>query len=369
MEVGYLLLMVDRVDGDTPEGHMTSVRSVTRAATIFDVAKLAGVSPSTASRAFNGSSGRRVKASNQERVLQAARQLNYAPNASAQMIKRGGNNTVALLISELTDPYFMWIAEGAMGRAEQDGLHVTIAATRRDPFRELELVRFFHEQRVRMIILAGSRQSEEKARAEIRAVLCAYEANGGRVIDVSESGFPFDSVSIGNYAGARELAYQLLEGGHRTFRVLAGSDEPGAADDRLRGFRDALVENAVSSEDIVVTRVAFDWNGGRVGIEEMDDAALERTDVVFAVNDSIALGALSALRERGMRVPQDIALAGYDDIASLRDVTPRLTTVHIPLASVGATAVDLGLTEPQASLAVREILPSVVLRESTARTS
>jgi LacI family transcriptional regulator len=335
-----------------------------RAATIVDVARMAGVSQATASRALNGSD-RKVKQENVSRVLEAARQLNYVPNASAQSTRRGDRSTIALIISEVTDPYFSWIAEGVIERAELEGMHVTVSVTRREASRELELIRLFRSQRSRAIIIAGSRRGSGAVASEIRHELEAYEADGGRAVDVSESGMPFDAVELGNRSGARALAQSLLGLGYLRFAVIAGPDERGAAEDRVIGFREGLAGAAIELVPSVVLRGAFSWEGGHNVASEMSAAVLEQTEVLFAVNDMMALGALAALRSRGVAVPADIALAGYDDVAPLRDIVPALTSVRIPLKQVGAQAVELGLSERGARTAVRSVEPSVQLRAST----
>ena len=335
-----------------------------RAATIVDVARIAGVSQATASRALNGSD-RKVREENASRVLDAARQLNYVPNASAQSTRRGDRSTIALIISEVTDPYFSWIAEGVIERADFAGMHVTVSVTKREASRELELIRLFRSQRSRAIIIAGSRRESGQVASEIRDELEAYEADGGRAVDISESGMPFDAVELGNRRGARALAQSLLDLGYQRFAVIAGPDERGAAEDRVIGFQDGLAAAGIELAAPLVLRGAFSWEGGHTVATEMSASVLEQTEVLFAVNDMMALGALAALRSRGVVVPTDIALAGYDDVAPLRDTVPALTSVRIPLKQVGAQAVELGLTERGARTAVRSVEPSVQLRAST----
>jgi LacI family transcriptional regulator len=332
-----------------------------RAPTIVDVARLAGVSPATASRAFNGSE-RQVKEANLQRVLAAARQLDYVPNASAQTVRRGDTRTVALLISDVTDPYFAWMAAGVIERAAEAGLNVTVAVTNRDAQKELELVRLFRAQRPRVIVLGGSRYQSPATLRELRDELQAYEADGGRIVDVSQSGMPFDSVSLGNAEGARELAHRLVGIGYRAFAIIAGPDEPGAAEDRVRGFSAGLRELGVPLDGDGIVRTSFNWDGGHAAVRSL---ALDRVELIFAVNDMIALGALAGLREQGLAVPEDVALAGYDDIAPLRDVTPSLTSVRIPLKDVGAEAVSVGLSVRQATQVRSSVIPEVLLRSRT----
>jgi len=334
-------------------------------ATLHDVAREAGVSLATASRSLNGSA-RKVNDDYRQRVLAAAARLNYSPNFSAQAIAKGSTSTVALVVSDIADPYFSSIAAGVIRAAEAEGLIVTMAVTERNPGRELELVRALRGQRPRVMILTGSRSVDSEHQAALIAELTAFTATGGRVVLISQEGLPFDTVVVDNYLGARALANDLVAQGYRTFAALTGAETLVTSRDRLAGFADGLAEHGIAIHPDRVVRGEFTRDGGFAAATELLATGLEQVDLVFAVNDVMAIGAMSALREAGIDVPGDIAVAGFDDIDTARDVTPALTTVNIPLVDVGRQAVALALSDTARTgdEAVR-VATRVILRASS----
>ncbi|CAN5380965.1 LacI family DNA-binding transcriptional regulator [soil metagenome] len=326
-------------------------------ATLYDVARAAGVSLAKASRSLNGSA-RKVNEEYRQRVLAAAEQLGYTANASAQAVARGSSATVALLVSDIADPYFSAIAAGVIRAAEEQGLNVTMAVTERDAARELDLVRLLRGQRPRAIVLAGSRFTDGSGDDALAAELDAFTASGGRVVLISRHQLSFDTVAIDNTGGAAALAASLVDLGYRGFAVLAGPADLVTAQDRAAAFTAAL-----PSAPLAVVHGAFSRDAGYEGMLELIDSGLDAVDLVFAVNDVMAIGALAALRDRGIDVPGRIAVAGYDDISTARDVTPALTTVRVDLESAGAAAVALALGDGGAV----QIGAEVVLRASTPR--
>src|SRR5690349_8720167 len=183
------------------------MRDVSRA-TLHDVAREAGVSISTASRALNGSD-RSVTEENLARVAAAAARLRYTPHLSAQAIARGRTRTAALVVGDIADPYFSSIAAGVIQQAETADLTVTVAITDRSAEQELEIVRTLRGQRPHAIIIAGSRTEQPATRAALVRELTAYQQAGGHVALVSQPELPFPTVSIDNAGGARDLAVAL----------------------------------------------------------------------------------------------------------------------------------------------------------------
>ncbi len=335
-----------------------------RAATLQDVAREAGVSLATASRALNGST-RQVAEQYRVRVLAAAEKLEYTPNLSAQAVVRGGTMTVALLVAEIADPYFSTIASGVMQAAEEAGMQVTMGVTERNSEREIELVRVLRGQRPKVIILAGSRFADAAGRDALIAELRAFERTGGRVVMISQRELPFATVLLDNEGGAAALARAITDLGYTRFAVFAGPDDLMTSSDRVRGFREALEERGIPLPDSAVIRTEFTREGGYDAAKRYLASGNRDAQVVFSTSDVMALGAMAAFREAGLVLPRDIAIAGFDDIATLRDVTPPVTTVRIPLAEVGRSAVELALAGTPGDPAVVHIATEAVLREST----
>ncbi|WP_298742108.1 LacI family DNA-binding transcriptional regulator [uncultured Microbacterium sp.] len=341
---------------------MTDSSDISRpgAVTLHDVAREAGVSLATASRALNGSV-RKVADSYRERVEAAAVKLGYSANLSAQATARGSSAIIALLVADIADPYFGEIASGVARGADEAGLVVTVAITERDPEREVRLVRALRGQRPRGLILAASRASQELA-PELAAELGLFAAGGGRVVALGAESDTVRGVAIDNRGGADALGAALADRGYRHAIVLAAAEGVVTSDNRLAGFTAGFTRRGGA-----VARV---YRGGftrESGHDLMAQALAEGVDagtVVFGISDVVAIGALSALREAGRAAGDDIALAGFDDIPTGRDVTPALTTVRIPLEEVGyqalRAAIDAEWSPTRADLGLE-----VLLRAST----
>lgn len=334
--------------------------------TLADVARTAGVSLATASRAFNGSTKRTVGAALRERVLAAAADLNYAPDGIAQAMARGHTASLGLVVHDITDPYFSAIAAGVTAAARRARLAVTLATTDFDPAREAALVDLLQGQRVRAIVLAGGRLTDEDGNAELRGALAHYVALGGQVAAIGQPTLGVNTVVVANHDAASDLARALHGYGYRRFAVLAGLQGQLTANDRRDGFLSGLRSCGVMVDPGAIITCAFTRDGGYDGVNRLIEAGTD-AEVVFAVNDVMAVGAMAGIRDLGMVVPRDMAVAGFDDIATLRDVTPGLSTIHIPLVAMGSTATDLALSAPGASPRLVTIKGTVILRGSTPR--
>jgi len=331
--------------------------------TLYDVARAAGVSLATASRSLNGSE-RKVNESYRSRVLAAAEELGYTPNLSAQAVARGASSTVALLVSDVADPYFSSIAAGVVRASAAQGLMVTMAATDRDADREIQLVRVMRGQRPQIIVIAGSRFVDDPTREALVAELAAFSQSGGRVVVISQDELPFDTVKIDNRAGAADLAERLIGLGYTRFGILRGPTNLLTARDRSDAFAARLGAEGLSP--VTVLDGEFTRNGGYAAMNQLIDAGgIEAIEIVFAVTDVMAIGAMTALRERGIAVPSRVAVVGFDDIPSAQDAYPALTTVRVPLEAAGERAIELALSAAGSKHVVVDVATEVVLRESS----
>lgn len=332
--------------------------------TLYQVAEHAGVSLATASRVLNGST-RQVGEDLRVRVLRAAAELRYTANGPAQAMARGHSNTIGLLVGDIADPYFTQIAAGVIEAADEHGLTVTMAATGRESDREVRHLAGFRSQRARGVVMVGSRVFGAEATDGLAVEVAAYQDVGGRVVLISQPAGGLPVVEIDNRHLAGELAEELVRLGHREFAVLAGPQDLLTATDRATGFLDGLRDNGITVSSDRILHGEFDRSGGHQAMS----ALLARTRTpgcVFAVNDVMALGAMAALRDAGLAPGRDVALAGFDDIPTLADVQPALTTVRLPLREAGRLAIDLLTADDEDDEPVRRVTGSVVLRDSTA---
>nr|WP_237728145.1 LacI family DNA-binding transcriptional regulator [Cellulomonas sp. APG4] len=328
------------------------------------VAREAGVSLATASRAINGSATRTVRADLRDRVLEAAERLRYSPDANAQAMARGRTTSLGLIVHDIADPYFSSIASGVTLAAERASLVVTLASTQHDPSREPAFVELLRRQRARAVIVAGGRRDDDALNAEMRAALEDFERSGGSVAVIGQPLLDVDTVVIANRSGSAALARALHGRGYRRFGVLAGPVDHLTARDRREGFAEALAELGCPAAPDAFVTCGFTRDGGYEGMTRLLKDGPD-VEVVFAVNDVMAVGAIAAARDLARSVPHDVGVAGFDDITTLRDVTPALTTVRIPLVDVGIAATELALARPADEPRLVHVEGSVVLREST----
>jgi LacI family transcriptional regulator len=328
------------------------------------------VSLTTASRVVNDGS-RKVGKALADRVHKAVADLGYTANLQARAVATGQSTMVGVALRDISDPYFSSIAAGlievADGEVAGSGrLLVCMSSTAADEEAEREYVALMRAQRARAVVLVGSRSDNTAAREALRAELHAFTRSGGRAACIGQDLLGVDTVLPENKAGAEALARALAALGHRRFAVLAGPRSLLTGQDRTDGFRDGLNAWSVQLDPALVVHGDLSRDGGYQAMSEILAAGEPLPDCVFAVSDIMAVGALARLRAAGIDVPGDIALAGFDDISTLRDVYPPLTTVRLPLKRLGEIAARLVLSdEAPRRPRVVPVPGEVVLREST----
>jgi LacI family transcriptional regulator len=335
--------------------------------TLQDVADRAGVSLTTASRVVS-EGPRRVGRQLVSRVNQAVAELGYTANLQARAVATGQSNMVGVVVHDISDPYFSSIAAGLIEVAYPRQLLVCLSSTGAGEAGEREYVALMRSQRARAVILIGSRSDDPAMRAGLREEIEAFTSSGGRAACVGQDLLGVDTIMPENAAGAEALARALVAQGHRSFAVLAGPPSLLTAQDRLAGFRAGLDAWSVGVDPRYIIHGEFTRDGGYEAMSTVLAMAGPRPDCVFAVTDVMAVGALARLRAEGLSVPSDIGLAGFDDISTVRDVYPPLTTVRLPLARMGEMAANLVLADTNADR--RRVVPvpgEVILRDSTVR--
>jgi LacI family transcriptional regulator len=327
---------------------MPKPRSAPRLA---EVAARAGVSIATASRSLAGRDG--VSEAVAAHVREVALGMGYVANVHARTLAGGATSTVGLIVHEIGDPYFSEIASGVIGVAAERGLTVQICHSGRDPRNELHA-----------IIVAGSGYTEPSLQAESNAALQAFQEGGGRVAVIGRHFIAADSVRPPNEAAGHAVTAHLLELGHRRIGVLAGPEVLTTVVDRLAGVATALAAGGLSIADLPVLHTDFTRNGGHAGAERLLAEHPDLTALV-ALNDAMAIGVLSVLRSHGIAVPQQMSVAGVDDVAVAADLAPSLTTVRLPMTEMGELALTMALKPPSARRRRKTTGHQLVVRDST----
>ncbi|RZU53412.1 LacI family transcriptional regulator [Krasilnikovia cinnamomea] len=322
------------------------------AVTIKDVAKLAGVSPATVSRAL--SMPDLVRPPTREKVQRAVAELGYQPNPTAQGLVLGRTGNLGLIVPDLTNPFFPAVVKGVQTRARDFEYSVFLADANEDPVEEAALVRALTKQ-VDGILLCAPRMSEDDLRALVGATpLVLINRRSGRI----------PAVTIDNLAGVRQAVSHLAALGHRRVAYVAGPRASWSNRERVRALRGAAAAQEV---DLVeVGTVAPQFAGG---VAAADLVLAAGVTAVMAYNDLIALGMLSRFTDRGIDVPGQISIIGFDGIAMAEMVSPPLTTVAQPQDQIGRVGVDLLLeimrSEDPAVARRRELPAQLMVRGST----
>jgi LacI family transcriptional regulator len=333
-----------------------------RSVTLHDVAADAGVSLATASRVLGGGS-RPVAPEYRDRVLAAAARLRYTADASARAM-RTSSDALALVVDDLTTPSIALVVAAIERQARATGAFVTVSATRGVPERQVETIRQLRALRPRALVLTSGRIDADVLSGRLLAELRAYQRDGGHVVVVGDTDLPFHSIRFDNRRAAREIARHVARTGHRQVAILAGERERAAMSARTEGFIEGLGEGGIAESDVRVVHCEVSRQGGFDAAHRLVSGGVSDLDAVMAANDLIAVGALSALRAAGVGVPSAVSLTGFDDIGLAVNVTPRLTTVALPLAYAGAEAIRLALGEPGAITHVT-VEGRLVIRDST----
>lgn len=320
--------------------------------TLGDVARLAGVSMPTASRVLNG--GIRGAASGSEqvrdRVRSAAQRLGYAPNPAAQTIKGGRSKTIALLVGDLEDQGAATMIAGVMHAAESRGLSVAVRATADDADRERAILEGLRGEWSLGIIVATSRTIDVAREARVAEQLQVLAAQGAKVVVIGNSSFGFAEVVVDNVDAASRLADGLAADGATKFAILAGPPDQVTSRDRVEGFLRGLERQGVDRRDVRVVHADFSRDGGYRGFTQIEHAVGE-LDVVAAMSDAMAVGAMVRARELGVSVPEDVEISGFDHVPMISDLLPRFSTVEIPLEQFGEAAVRLVADDEEVGVA------------------
>ncbi|MFJ4961295.1 HTH-type transcriptional regulator GalS [Streptomyces sp. ADI96-02] len=348
--------------------------------TLADVAARARVSPATVSRVLNGNYP--VAASTRERVLRAVDDLDYVLNGPASSLAAATSDLVGILVNDIADPFFGIMAGAAQtqiggpgdgsGRAGGEKLAV-ICNTGGSPERELTYLTLLQRQRAAAVVITGGAVEDPLHQAAISAKLAKLADAGTRIVFCGRPPLPegetlVAALAFDNRGGGRRLTEHLVSLGHRRVGYVAGPPERTTTRHRLEGHLDAMRAAAPDAGDAdrLTVHGPYDRRSGYEATLELLRREPGLTAVV-AANDTVALGACAAVRDRGLRIPQDVSVAGFDDLPFSVDAVPALTTVRLPLFEAGARAGRLAMGKenpPPGGIAT--IAAELMIRGSTA---
>lgn len=311
--------------------------------TSFDVAALAGVSQSAVSRAFTPGSS--ISDDTREKVLEAARKLNYVPNSIASSLTTKRSNIVALILGDMNNPFYVHVLQAFSSRLQQQGRQVLIFSVGRNADSDEAILQVLKYQVDGVILTAAQLSTRMTSMCHDRGIPIVLF---NRYIPGSDA----SGVRCDNAGGGRLIAEAFLAAGARHFSVIAGDPKGTTSQDRVRGFVERLLESGIRRTDVCVVEGNSSYKGSYSAtltyFSSLSIRGARRPDALFCVNDIMAMGALDALRYKiGLRVPDDVMLAGFDDIPEGRRAPYHLTTVRQPIDAMVDEALSiLHLEEP-----------------------
>ncbi|HEY8344338.1 MAG TPA: LacI family DNA-binding transcriptional regulator [Bacillota bacterium] len=327
-----------------------------------DIAKMAGVSPSTVSAAINNSS--RISPKTRERVLKIVRELNYSPNAFAKGLRGKAMNTIGLILPSIDNPFYPAIARGVEDVAKANGYNVFLCNSDRDQNKEMEYIDSLIQKQVDGYIFAAP-IVEETGILQITAT-----GRPAVVVNKEINGDLIDEVWIDYVCGSYDLVKYLIKLGHRRIVHIQGPPGLKRSGDRLAGYLQAMKEHGLLVDNGLIRHGDFNYQSGYTQTLALFEEKGPKPTAIFAANDLMALGVVAAIQDLGFKVPDDISVAGFDDIALASYVRPKLTTVYQPNYEVGKMAMEILSARISQKKDVGKIRitmeTSLVIRNSTA---
>lgn len=330
------------------------------AATIRDVARRAGVSIASASRALNGHSN--VSAATLERVTEAANALNYIPHLGARSLSTRRSNTIGVVLPDLFGEFFSEIIRGIDYAAHRRGLQLLLSNMHGNTHETATAIRAMRGRVGGLLLMSPQVDGEFLTRNLPKGLPVV-------VMNSPSGGAGHAAISIDNFAGAHAAVAHLVDRGCRRIAHLAGPQGNTDADERLRGFREAVAAMLGDDAPIILSGDFSEEAGIAAG--RILATWPVTVDAVFSANDIMAIGCMSALIDAGISIPDQIAMVGFDDVPIARYVTPALTTMRVHIAELGELALERLVTaieHPDAPAhAFEHLMPELVVRQSSER--
>ncbi|MET0238107.1 MAG: LacI family DNA-binding transcriptional regulator [Kibdelosporangium sp.] len=337
---------------------------LSRPATLADVASRAGVSPATVSRVLNGSTA--VSPHTRALVERAIHELEYVVNGHARALAAAASEVIGVIVGDMSDPFFAHIVAGVQDQTFLADQLALVCSTGGDPLREIGQLEHLRRLRARGVILVGGAIRDDEHQLELTRQLAGFLRRGSQVVLCGRPPIPdlpeATAITFDNTGGTMRLIEYLAGLGHRRIGYITGPPPQSTTRERLHGFRIA----ARNHDPRLVAEGAFTresgWLAGQKLLQDNDVTA------IVAANDLMAAGALAAARAHGRAVPDQVSVAGFDDIEFCQDTHPPLTTVRLPLRESGATAgrIACGLEQPPEGGVIR-LGADLVVRDTTGR--
>ena len=322
---------------------------------IKDIAKECKVSATTVSRALNNS--KEISKKTRDLILKTCEEKGYTPNSVARSLILNKTNMIGLVIPDITNQYYAYVSKGVSSYLEKIGYGLVFCNSDRNKENENRYIDFLAQRRVDGIILIPVKPKAEDYRKIIKNVPVVMADNYVNDLEVSY-------VGNDNYAGARKIVAHMLRQGYRKIGVISGDESSSASNDRLKAYKDLLIENNIEiNNDILLNSNATFEDGFKLS----EILVKQKVDAIFTINDSVAMGVMKYCHMNNIQLPKDLGIAGYDDIEEAAMLPVPLTTVHQRKFELGRTVAKVLIDEINNNKSAKQkiiLQPELIIRKS-----
>jgi DNA-binding LacI/PurR family transcriptional regulator len=327
---------------------------------IYDIAKKAGVSPSTVSRALEDHP--RIGATTRKRIQELAREMHYVPSTVAKSLAANKTWAIGMVLAAISDPFMGRVVEGVEQAAIEAGFNVFISTSQNDQQREIAVIKMLQKRRVDGIIVIASHLFEQYPRLFERSKVPIV------VINEQKPGETMHFVTVDDVHAARLAVEHLLALGHRRIGFVGVTNRPKSNRYRLKGYQDALAAAGIALDPALIFSSDSIEDHARRGGASLEPLLTAGATAVFCYNDATAIGLLAACHKRGLCVPDNLSIIGFDDIDMATYAMPPLTTIRQPRFELGQRAMDMMLALLDGQEPENQFVPTeLVVRQTTAR--
>jgi len=303
-----------------------------RKVTIIDVAKKAGVSPTTVSRVLNDDTEKHMREETKQRVLKTIRELDYTPDKYAQFMKKQKSGVIGVLVPDISNQFFSLMVRGVENVSYKNGYSVIICDAENSLEKENNYIDILLKERVEGIVLTSSGTQNEQIKKVIKKRIPVILADR-RLKNVD---LPY--VGSDGFKDGYKMTQYLIDLGYKEIGFIRGPSQVATASERFKGYIKAIKENGLEIRDSYVRQGDYTFGGGYQAGKEMLSSCDKLPQAIIAANDLMAIGIIRAFEEKGLKIPEDIGIAGFDNISVSSWINPKLTTMEIPAYSIGQEA-------------------------------
>jgi len=336
------------------------LKSITKMITIHDIARKAGVSPATISRVLNNGP---VSSSTKEKILKIIERENFIPDSRAVYLKKLKTKKIGLIIPDILNPIYSLAVKVIHDYFKEKGYHLILGNSYGEIEEEKDILQMFERERVAGVIV-GTCEGEDDSL--LTPIFRRMINNGIKIVFTGKKsyGLDVDVISVNNTSGTYKMTNYLIKTGRRKIGFISGDRGLRATEERLKGYKKSLEEKYMEfNKDIVICEGEYKMEYGKKWTKEL----IGKADAIICGNDLMAIGAIKAIEESGLKVPDDIAVCGFDDIFISSLIKPSLTTVHQPIEKISEIACERLIGWIEGKIKEEEeilIEPDIIVRES-----